>query len=163
MSGSSQLFDDLFDALEKGFVSDQSRLSQEELDRQKHAPDSSSLPSVNVQRQSSPGLRLPAVRPYANGRRPRKDAEAEQKRQWQIVQTANRTAIANESITALNVHGLEVVDRATRRMTDQYYGVKRHEAHSRVMKHMLARCLENTVSGVQAILETHPKRIAEDL
>ena len=163
MSASSQMFDDLFDALEKEFVSDQNRLSQEELDKQKQAPDSSSLPSVNVQGQGAPGLRLPAVRPYANGRRPRKDAEVEQKRQWQIVQTATRTAIANESIGAVNAHGLEVVDGAARRMVDQHYGVKRHEAHNKVMKYMLARCLENTVSGVQAILETHPKRIAEDL
>ena len=163
MSPSSQMYDDLFDALEREFTSDENRLSQEELDKQKHAPDSSSLPSVNVQGQSAPGVRLPAVRPYADGRGPRKDAGAEQKRQWQIVQTTNRTALANESLSALNVHAFEVVDRAARRMTDQFYAVRRLEAHNRVMKHMLARCLENTVSGVQAILETHPKRIAEDL
>jgi len=158
------LVDELFETLKREYDNDgRNRISREELDSRKSVPQDSSLVVSGYQGGPSAGMRLPAVRPAVDNRRGRKAAEEEQVRQWNMVQKTNRTALASESMGAVCVHGFKVMDRAVSAISDEFYGVKRSEAVNEVMKRFAAKCIANCDSGILAVLESHPKRIAEDL
>jgi hypothetical protein len=164
MATTDDLVDQIFDALKREYDSDgRNRISQEELDSKKSVPQDSSLMVSSYQSGPSTGMRLPAVRPAIDNRRGRKAAEEEQVKQWNMVQKTNRTALASESVAAVCVHGFKVMDRAVSAISDEFYGVKRNEAMNEVMKRFAAKCIAHCDSGVLAVVESHPKRIAEDL
>ena len=60
-------------------------------------------------------------------------------------------------------HGQRQLDLAQEIMADRFYGVKRRAAMNEFMGQVTSKCLSLAESGVMAILESHPKRIAEDL
>jgi len=157
------LFDDLIDELDAELHSARNRVSQDELDEKKVPAQDDSLAVVSPARNDSPAVRLPAVRPPTDNRRGRKAAEQEQARQWNMVQTTQRTALAADSMVAVTVHAQRKLDMAQEAMADRFYGVRRREAMNRFMGHVTSRCLGLAESGVMAILESHPKRIAEEL
>ena len=163
MSRRTSILDDLFDALEDDFRHEEDKVSDDELDRQRSAPDGSSVPDVRLQSGNTLQVRNPTVRPHNDSRAAKKLADQEQQRQWEISQTAKRTGAGNEAIAVVYSHGFHVVDRSVAGMCLRYYGQKRFDVHTQVMKHMLARCAEGVASGVQALCDTLPKRVAPHL
>ena len=129
----------------------------------KKAPQGESLVVDSRGRGLVPAVRVPAVNPPTDNRRGKKEAEAERMRLWRMGIVATRTAVANESILVVGVHAFRVMDRAAANIGDEFYGRKRPEAMNELMKRFAAKCLSCTESGISAILESHPKRIAEHL
>jgi len=158
---------DLFDSLmadhEAEYRKERNRVKQEELDEQKVAAEEGVLVPADRPGCHSPEIRLPAVRAANDSRQSRKVAAAEQERQWRMVQTTQRTVIAANSMVAVAVHAQRQLDLAQEVMTERFYGVKRRSAMNEFMSHVTSRCLSTAESGVMAILESHPKRIAEEL
>lgn len=164
MNRADDLFDKVFEAIKQEYDEKERRVGQEELNKQKSVPPQSTTLVVSTTQSSSGAtMRLPAVRPAADTRIARKLAEQEQIRQWEIGQATTRTGLAVESTAVVIVHGYRVFDRAQNAITDEFYGVKRHEAMNEVMGKFAGKCLSCADSGIMAILESHPKRIAEHL
>jgi hypothetical protein len=164
MSKSDDQFDEFYEALKQEYdTNGHNRVSQEELDKSKAVPKDSTLVVSGPQGSSGMGMRQPTVRPALDTRRAKKAAEAEQLQQWGMVQRTNRTALATESVAAVCVHGFRVLDKTQAVIADEYYGVKRNEAMSEMMRRFAAKCLGCAESGILAVMESHPKRIAEDL
>jgi hypothetical protein len=164
VTGSDDLIDEVFEALKEEYdTGGQNRASQEELNRRKTNAQDGSLMVTNPQNGTGMVLRQPAVKPALDNRRGRRAAEEEQIRQWRMVQTTNRTALAVESVAAVTVHGYRVMDRTQSVIADEYYGVKRNEAMSELMRRFASKCLSCSESGILALIESHPKRIADDL
>ena len=108
-------------------------------------------------------MKMPAVKPPSDTRRGRKMAEAEQEAQWRMIRTAQRTVVAANSVVAVSIHGQRQLDLAQEVMADRFYGVRRRPAMNEFMCEITSKCLSFAESGVMAIVESHPKRVAEDL
>ena len=159
----SEPFDDLMDDHEDDYRKKRNRVNQEELDRHKVEADDATLVPMASGKRGDAEVRLPAVRPATDSRQSKKLANAEQESQWRMVQTTQRTVIAQNSMIAAAVHAQRQLDLAQEIMIDRFYGVKRRPAMNEFMSHVTSRCLSLAESGVMAILESHPKRIAEEL
>lgn len=157
--------DGVFDTLVQEFETqrDGSRVNQRKLDAQKTAAQPGSLALVPTSSSGAPGMRLPAVRPYSGGRLARREAEAEQKRQWEIVQTTQRTMLATTSMAVATVHAQRQLEQGAEALAECYFGRKRHEAINEFMGKVTAECLARMQAGVMSILDTHPRRLGEDL
>lgn len=110
-----------------------------------------------------PASRIPEVRPARSGRRARKAADAERERQWRMWQTTQRSILAAHSIVAVAVHAQEQLDMAQGIMADRFYDLERHDAMNPYMQDVTSKCLSVAEAAVLAILESHAKRLAEDL
>jgi hypothetical protein len=141
----------------------QARIGQEELDAQKVAAGEGSLSLARGSTSGVPQTRMPAVKAPGESRRGRKIAEEEQVRQWRMVNTTTRSYAAINSVIAVTAHALIQVDVLQDVMTQRFYGVKRREPLNQFMADVTSRFLRLGEAGVLAILESHPKRIAEDL
>lgn len=158
-----EMFDSLMDELETEFKQNRNRVEQEEIDAQKETAQEGSLSLMKAPKRDDSDMKMPAVKPPSASRKGRKMAEAEQERQWHMVQATQRTVIATNSMVAAAVHAQRQLDLAQEFMADRFYGVKRRAAMNEFMGHVTSKCLSLAESGVMAILESHPKRIAEDL
>ena len=158
---------DLFEAFmaecEGKYNKQRNRVKQEDLDKHKKVAAEGALIPANSSGSSSLEVRRPAVGPASDSRQGKKLARAEQERQWRIFQTAQRTALGVNSMVAVTVHGQKQLDVAQEVMTDCFYGVNRRPEMNEFMARVTSRCLSMAESGVMAILESHPKRIGEDL
>lgn len=164
MHVNDDLIDEVFEALKQDYDSDgQNRISQEELNKGKTNAQDGSLMVTNPQSSTGITMRQPAVRPPMDNRRGKRAAEEEQLVQWKIGQKTTRTGIAIESVAAVTVHGFRTMDRTQGIIADEYYSVKRNEAMSELMRRFAAKCLGCTEAGILALIESHPKRIADDL
>jgi len=159
----SEPFDSLMDDYERDYRRKRNRVDQEELDQHKVPADEALLVPATPTKGNGTEVRLPAVRPATDSRQSKKLAHAEQESQWRMVQTTQRTVIAQNSMIAVAVHAQRQLDLAQEIMIDRLYGVKRRPAMNQFMNQVTSRCLSMAESGVMAILESHPKRIAEDL
>jgi hypothetical protein len=159
----TELFDALMAHFETGYDEQRNRVKQEDLDKQKIAADEGALIPARSGSPSSLEVRRPAVGPASDSRQGKKLARAEQERQWRIAQTAQRTALAVNSMIAVTVHGQNQLDKAQEVMTDCFYATKRRPEMNEFMARVTSRCLSMAESGVMAILESHPKRTGEDL
>jgi mRNA degradation ribonuclease J1/J2 len=156
-------FDSVMDDHEDDYRRKRNRVDQEELDSHKVPADEAGLVPVGSTKRSGAEIRLPAVRPATDSRQSKKLANAEQERQVRMAQTTQRTVLAQNSMVAVAVHAQRQLDLAQEIMIDCLYGVKRRPAMNEFMNQVTSRCLSLAESGVMAILESHPKRIAEDL
>lgn len=164
MNGKDELFDQVFEALKQDYDSNgHNRVSQEELDKEKSKAKDGSLVVASPQGGTGMVMSSPAVKPPIDNRRGKRAAEAETFHQWDMAQTTNRAALAEESVAVVAVHGFRVLDKTQSIIADEYYGVKRNEAMSELMRRFAAKCLSCAESGILAVIESHPKRIAEDL
>ena len=157
-----EIFDDLMSELESEFRQSHNRVGQEDLDAQKQTASADSLAVTKHTGQRESEMRMPVVKPPTESRQGRKMASEEQEKQWRMIQTTQRTVIAANSMVAVAVHAQRQLDIAQEFMADRFYGVKRHAAMNEFMGHVTSKCLSLAESGVMAILESHPKRIAEE-
>lgn len=127
------------------------------------APKENSLVLTQHSAAQLTATRLPEIRPANNSRVARKEAEEEQKRQWRIVQSTQRTMLAASSMIGATVHAQRQLDAGQEALTGQFYGTNRHEVGNEFMQGVTSRCMAMMEAGVMAILESHPRRIAEDL
>lgn len=157
-------FDQVFEEFKQEYDSNgQNRVSQKELNKRKSNAQDGSLMVSNPQSGSGMEMRLPAVKPPSDNRRGKRAAEEETLTQWDMGQKTTRATLATESVAMVCVHGFRVLDKTQSIIADEYYGVKRNEAMSELMRRFAAKCLSCAESGILAVLESHPKRIAEDL
>ena len=159
----NDLFDNLMADYEEEYLRHGNRAEQEDLDDRKVSPEGGALVPARIPNRNGPEIRLPAVKPANNSRRSRQQAAAEQDRQWRMVQTTRRTFIADGSVVAVAIHAQRRLDLAQESMADRFYSLRRHPAMNEFMSRVTSRCLSMAEAGVMAILESHPKRIAEDL
>ena len=159
----TELFDALMAQYEADYNEQRNRVKQEDLDKQKRAADEGALTPVRSGSSSSLEVRQPTVGPASDTRQGKKLARAEQERQWRMLQTTQRTALAVNSMIAVTVHGQNQLDKTQEVMTDRFYATKRRPEMNQFMARVTSRCLSMAESGVMAILESHPKRIGEDL
>jgi hypothetical protein len=158
-----EMFDEMMEELETEFQQTRNRVDQDDLDDQKQEAEEGSLALTQASNRQDTGMRLPTVKPPNASRKGRKMAAAEQERQWSMVQTTQRTVIATNSMVGAAIHAQRQLDLAQEFMADRFYGVKRRAAMNEFMGQVTSKCLSLAESGVMAILESHPKRIAEDL
>jgi hypothetical protein len=140
-----------------------SRIGQEELDSQKAAAREGSLSLTRRSTSDIPRTTVPAVKPPGESRRGRKMAEEEQARQWRMEQATRRALAAINSVMVVTAHAQRQLDRAQAVMADRFYGVKRRAVMNEFMGEVTSRLVRITEAGVIAIVESHPKRIAEEL
>ena len=163
MTDFEDAFDRVFGQLKDKYDGRHDRVSDEDLDKQKTAPGESSMRVSTNTGSSLVPVRARTVKPAAGGRGARKEAEQEQMRQWRIVQTTIRTGIAMDSVAATTVHAYHRADDLQAAIADTYFGVRRHEAMNEMMKMMAEECLRRGDAALLSILESHPKRLAEEL
>ena len=163
MSRDDELFEEFFDMLTSEYDRTRDRVDQEEVSRAKKAPQGDSLVVSDRARGLVPGARVTAVEAPIRGRKAKKEAEEETMRLWRIWLSFRRTALANESIGAVSSHGFRAIDKTVSDIFDEFYFVKRHEASNRLMQRVAARCASCAEAGILAIMESHPKRVAEYL
>ena len=159
----TERFDSLMEDYESEYRTGRTRVERKKLDEQKVAADEGVLVPIDPSGRNSPEMRLPAVRPANHTRQSKKLAAEEQERQWRMVQTTQRTVVAANSMIAVAVHAQQQLDLAQEVMADRFYGSRRRPAMNEFMSEVTSRCLSMAESGVMAILESHPKRVAEDL
>ena len=162
MSTLNDVFDEVFGALKNEYDGGK-RVKQEEVDRRKAAPQEDSLAVFHPRRESDAGIRQPAVKSPTDNRKGRKRAEEEKITQWEMVQTANRSALGNEAVGAVALHAYKTMDRLTGNISDEFYGVKREEGMNKVMSRVGAKCIALGEAGMMAMCESFLKRIADDL
>jgi hypothetical protein len=156
-----EMYEEIMADAQDGY--DSGTVSREDLEAQKVAAEEGSLRIGGSSLPSVPQVRIPTVKPPGGGRQARRQAEAELARQWRMVQTTQRSIIAVNSIIAVAAHGQRQLDIAQEVMSDRFYGVKRRPAMNQFMANVTSRCLQMAEAGVMAILESHPRRVAEDL
>ena len=160
---SKDLFDGLMQDYEEEYRQRDNRVDPEDLDSQKVAAPEESLAVTKSSGGHNQDMKMPTVKPPSDTRRGRKMAEAEQETQWSMIRTAQRTVLAANSVVAVAIHAQRQLDLAQEIMADRFYGVRRQPAMNEFMCEGTSNCLSLAESGVMAILESHPKRIAEDL
>lgn len=156
-------FEDILNGLKNDLDNGQNRISQEELEAQKVDPKDVRLPAMTADRRQVNDIQLPEVQPPSTDRIGRKLASQERIRQWEMKRKFLRTVAVNESIAAVNVHALNLMDRAQELMMDNLYGRKRRDLMNEFMASFTAQCLQLTRSEVLAVIESYLKRIAENL
>ena len=156
---------DLFEQLLQGFEDERqrSRANHKEFAAQQTMAKPDSLTLVPQVPKDTPAVRLPAVKPYAESRQARKEAEAEQRAQWRLVQTTQRTALAVSSMVAVSVHAQRQLNMGAGAMEACLWGEKRTEVMNQFVAQVTAECLARMDAGVMSVIETHPKRLAENL
>jgi hypothetical protein len=153
-NGVEQLFDSLRDEFDGQ--------KRQDADARKTAPQD----TLVLVGDSPAGLRsnrVPEVRPAQATRQGRKEAAAEQARQWRMIQTARRHELAQTAVVAVAVHAHQQLDLAQEIMADRFYGGKRHEAMNQYMGQVTSKCLAMAEAGVMALMENLAKGLAEDL
>ena len=154
---------EIYDELQSEFNSVRNRVAPEDLERKKAAPGDSSLSADSRPHELVPVVRPRFVGPPVKNRKSRAEADEEKMRQWRMLQITVRSAVANESIGMATTHAFKVFDGVQNAITDRYLGVKRPEAMNDLMGNMARRCLTCAQAGILAVLESHPKRVAEEL
>jgi len=134
MSDLEALFDRVFNRMRDRFDSRDNPVSQEELDKKNSAPKESSLVVSTEPGRSVPAVSAPNVKPPTNSRRAKREAEAEQMRQWRMVQIARRTAPAIDSASAVAAYAFHRADDMQNAIADSFYRDKRHEPMNELMK-----------------------------
>ena len=151
MSAIDELFDGAFQEM------------KEEFDKGKSVPEENSLVPTTRGGGSVPSVTVPNVRPPSAGRMARKVTEAEQIRQWRMVQTANRTLLAMESMEVVASHAFFAADNLARRISIRYYITERYKGMNSLVGKCAAECLKRGVAGILSFVDSHPKRVAEDI
>ena len=163
MSTTEDLYEALFGALKDEYDEHRNRVKQEELDNQKTLPPERSLTVSGSSGAADTGLSMSTVRPPVSGRRGKKRAEEVQIKIWDIVQETNLTATAQRSQGVVAVHTFKAMDWTQSIISDEFYGVKRNEAMNELMRRFAAKVLSRADAAMMAFLESHPKRVADDL
>ena len=136
---------------------------KEEFDKGKSVPKEDSLVPTTRGQGSVPSVTVPNVRPPSAGRMARKVAEAEQMRQWRMVQTTNRTLLAIESMEVVASHAFFAADNLLGRISGRFYRGKRYEGMNSLASKCAAECLKRGVAGILSFVDSHPKRVAENV
>ena len=136
---------------------------KEEFDKGKSVPEESSLVPTSRGGGSVPSVTVPNVRPPTKGRIGQKVADAEQMRQWRMVQTTNKTRLAIESMEVVASHAFFAADDLLGRISDRFYRTKRHEGMNSLASKCASECLKRGVVGILSFVDSHPKRVAEDI
>ncbi|HUV95750.1 MAG TPA: hypothetical protein VMX14_13125, partial [Anaerolineae bacterium] len=100
---------------------------KEEFDKGKSVPKEDSLVPTTRGQGSVPSVTVPNVRPPSAGRMARTVAEAEQMRQWRMVQTANRTLLAMESMEVVASQAFVAADEQQARISYRFYRMIRYK------------------------------------
>jgi len=141
----------------------QQGIDAEEVERQKTKPGGENM-TLSVQSKNTlPVLRTPIARPAVDTRMGRKEAEKEQMRLQQIVYAAQRTALANNSVVAVMVHAHQQLDAAQEAMMSRFIGVGRTKTGNEFMQGVTVKLLALTEASVLSLVESYPKRVAEEL
>jgi hypothetical protein len=96
-------------------------------------------------------------------RKGRKELEAEQFRRWRMYNDAQRAVMAQHVMVATTVHAQSQLNYLQAELTDCYYSGDRTDAMNEFMASVTAKCLATAEAGVFAILESLPKKLAEEL
>ena len=96
-------------------------------------------------------------------RKGRKEVEAEQIRRWKMLMAAQRAGMAQHVMVVTAVHAQSQLNYLQAELTDCYYSGDRTDAMNEFMASVTAKCLATAEAGVFAILESLPKKLAEEL
>lgn len=151
MSAIDELFDRVFQDM------------KEEFDKRKSVPEENSLLPTATGGGSVPSVTVANVRPPIKGRMGQKVAEAEQMRQWRMSQTTNRTALAVESMEAVASHAFFAIDNLAGRISIRHYEKPRYKGMNLLVGKCAAECLKRGVAGILSFVDSHPKRVAQDI
>ena len=133
------------------------------MNEKKVQPNESSL-ALTSRPVSGLGIsRRADVRPPTNSRQARRLAQEALMRQWEIEQKARRSARAIEVMGAVATHAQRTIDLAQQEMGDRFYKGERHEPMNQFIGEFTSKCLTWLEAGTMAVLDSLPRRIAEDL
>ena len=136
---------------------------REEFDKGKSVPKENSLVPTTGGGGSVPSVTVPNVRPPGAGRMARRVADAEQMRQWRMVQTTNRTLLAMESMEVVASQAFVAADELQARISDRFYRMIRYKELNSLAGAWASECLKRGVAGILSFVDSHPKRVAEDI
>ena len=138
-------------------------IDQEAVKASKATPSEEGMAPIGQPRGVLPVLRAPTARPAVDNRLGRKEAEKEQLRLQRIVYEAQRTAMVNNSIVAVIVHAHQQLDAAQEAMLSRFVGVQRTDTGNQFMSQVTVKLLGLAEAGVLALVESYPKRVAEEV
>jgi hypothetical protein len=138
-------------------------IDQQQVAQHKVEATEEGMAPIGQPKGALPVLRTPTARPAVDNRLGRREAEKEQLRLQQIAYYAQRTAMANNSIVAVVVHAHQQLDSTQEAMMSRYVGVTRTKTGNEYMQQVTLKLLALCEASVLSMVESYPKRIAEEV
>jgi len=138
-------------------------IDSQKVEQHKVAAKEEGMTPISQSKSVLPVIRTPLAKPAVDSRLARKEAEQEQMRLQRIAYDAQRTAMANNTIVAVIVHAHQQLDNAQETMMSRYLGVSRTKTGNEFMQQVTLKLLALAEASVLSMVESYPKRIAEEV
>ena len=138
-------------------------VDQQAVDARKLGADEGKLASISQGRSVLPVIKAPPVRRLSDDRLSRRQGEEEMRRRQQMLWAGERTVAANQAMLAVAVHTYQQLDAAQEAMMSSYLGVKRTDTGNKFMAQVTNELLTFVKAGAMAMVESLPKRLAEEM
>lgn len=138
-------------------------IDQQKVETQRVGATEEGMTLLNQGKGTLPVVRTPIAKPAVDTRLARKEAEKEQMRLQRLAYEAQRTAMANNTIVAVIVHAQQQLDSAQEAMMSRYLGVSRTKTGNEFMQQVTVKLLALAEASVLSLVESYPKRIAEEV
>ena len=142
------------------------RVENEGMNQQKRAPDPSEM-STPQGRRPSTGMVVyssnTAVEKLGRGRKSRQLEEAERQRRWELKQLLVRAQLIKQGLAVSNLQSHMLLDGFVAKVNDLFYNTERLEEHNVIMADFMLRSIERVISGIGAVDDVLPGRLAEYL